>query len=318
MIGCADIAWRRMLPAMAAASRIRVTAIGSRDVTRATRFTQRYGGVPVAGYQAVLERDDVDAVYIPLPSMLHAEWIERALLAHKHVLVEKPLTAQPARTDELVDLARSRELTLVENSSFLLHSQHRLVRRMLDEQAIGTLREFSCAFTIPPRPDTDNRYQLAVGGGALVDLGGYPVRAALHFLGPELEVCGAVLRQERRRGVIISGAALMTTPEGVTARLTFGMEHSYRSGYELAGSLGRLSVDRVFTPPPTYQPVIRIERQDHREEFLLPGDDQTDNMLTAFASAVLDGTDLTDAAEGSRRQAELVQQLQAQARLVTF
>jgi len=105
VLGCADIAWRRMLPAMVADPGVRVAAIASRRLSRASEFTDRFGGAPVEGYGALLDRDDVDAVYIPLPARMHAEWIERALLAGKHVLAEKPMTDNPADTGRLQALA---------------------------------------------------------------------------------------------------------------------------------------------------------------------------------------------------------------------
>jgi dTDP-3,4-didehydro-2,6-dideoxy-alpha-D-glucose 3-reductase len=316
VIGCADIAWRRTLPALTAAGDARLVAVASRDGAKARRFTDRFGGDPLDSYQALLDRPDVDAVYLPLPAVLHAEWIRRALLAGKHVLAEKPLTTDHRTATELVRLARDRGLLLFENVMFLQHSQHAAVRRLVADGAIGRLRQFSSTFTIPPKPATDIRYQADVGGGALLDVGVYPIRAASYFLGPDLEVTGAVLRHDSRFGVVVSGAVLLHTPDGVSAQLTFGMEHSYRTSYELSGSTGRLALDRVFTPPAHHQPVVRVERQDHREELTLPADDQFANVVDLFVGAVRDGTDLSDAADDSLRQAYLVDQVRARAELV--
>lgn len=152
VIGCADIAWRRTLPAMETDPAIDVVAIASRDGDRARTFTDRFGGTPYAGYQAVAEHEDVDAVYIPLPLMLHAEWIERCLDAGKHVLVEKPMSDGYKESARLLDLARERGLVLLENYMFLYHSQHAAVRKLLADGAIGDLRGFHSAFTIPPKP----------------------------------------------------------------------------------------------------------------------------------------------------------------------
>ncbi|MFE1174098.1 Gfo/Idh/MocA family protein [Streptomyces sp. NPDC058773] len=316
VMGCADIAWRRTLPALTADPAIEVTSIASRSLRRATEFTDRFGGVPLAGYPSLLARDDVDAVYIPLPGRLHAEWVERALEAGKHVLVEKPMTADHAETARLLGLARSRGLVLLENYMFLHHSQHAAVHRLLDTGAIGELRGFSSDFTIPPKPDADIRYRHEVGGGAFLDFGGYPVRAALHFLGPELDVVGAVFRHDGARNVVLSGSVLLATPQGVPAQLTFGMEHSYRTDYELRGSTGRLFLDRAFTPPESFQPVLRIERQDHREEFVLPADHQFANIIRRFADAVLGGGDLRAEEAGTLRQARLIERIQRAAVVV--
>ena len=80
VMGCADIAWRRTIPAMLAEGVVDLVAIASRDKRRAVEFTERFGGDPIEGYESLLDRVDVDAVYIPLPARLHAEWIGRALV----------------------------------------------------------------------------------------------------------------------------------------------------------------------------------------------------------------------------------------------
>lgn len=289
VLGCADIAERRMLPALAADPAVRVTAVASRHAGRAAEVAGRFGAEPVHGYDQVLDRDDVDAVYIPLPCGLHAEWIERCLIAGKHVLAEKPVSTDTERTAGLVKLANDRGLLLMENAMFLHHSQHAAVRSLVGDGSIGKLRSFASCFAIPGKPADDIRYQAALGGGALLDVGFYPVRAALHYLGTNATVAGAVLRYDTAAGVEVSGSALLTTPTGVTAHLTFGMEHSYRTRYELWGSAGRIALDRAFTPPDTYRPTLRLYQQDRREERDLPADRQFGNVVTAFRAAVAGG-----------------------------
>ncbi|MBP2473497.1 putative dehydrogenase [Crossiella equi] len=260
------------------------------------------------GYAEVLARPDVDAVYVPLPAALHAEWVERALRAGKHVLVEKPMTTGEEHTRALAVLAAARGLVLRENYMFLHHSLHQRVAELVEKGVIGELRSFSSVFAIPPRPPEDIRYRPGLGGGALHDVAGYPIRAAQHFLGPELTAVGAGLRVDPELGVDLSGGALLLRPDGVTAHVTFGLEHHYSSAYELLGSLGRISVDHVFTPPPGHRPTVRIDRQDHTECLSLEPDDQFANTLTAFAHAVRTGAPPEQA---STHQARLVDQVRA-------
>ena len=281
VLGCADIAWRRTLPVMSTVDGVELVAVASRTAEKAKKFAARFGCAAVAGYEELLTRDDIDAVYLPLPAMLHAEWITRSLAAGKHVLAEKPLTGDHATTVRLLDQARAAGLVLMENFMFLRHTQHARVRELLD--TIGQLRYFSSTFTIPPKPADDIRYRPDVGGGALLDIGVYPLLAALRFLGPDLEVTGATMRV---REVVLGGNVLLHTPDGVAAHVAFGMEHAYRASYEFAGSNGTLATDRVFTPPATHQPVITITRQNHREELTLPADDQVSKSIRAFVDAV--------------------------------
>ncbi|GAA1887285.1 Gfo/Idh/MocA family oxidoreductase [Streptantibioticus ferralitis] len=289
-MGCAEIARRRMLPAMKAHPLIEVTAVASRDAAKAAETARLFDCRPVVGYDALLADDSVQAVYVPLPAALHAPWVKAALAAGKHVLAEKPLTTEPARTRELIGQARARELVLMENVMFVHHAQHAVVRRLVAQGEIGELLSLDATFTIPALPDDDIRHQPELGGGSLYDVGVYPVRAAVHFLQGELEVRGAVLERPSGRRVDTAGAVLLRGPGGVTAHLTFGMEHAYRSRYELSGSTGRILVDRAFTPPADHVPQILIESRAGTRSCPLPPDDQVANALSAFVSAVRTGT----------------------------
>ncbi|MFJ8957578.1 Gfo/Idh/MocA family protein [Streptomyces sp. NPDC102381] len=296
VLGCAGIARRRMLPAFAAGPGVRLAAVASRDLGRARRVAQPYGCRAVQGYAELLADPEVAAVYVPLPLALHAEWVEAALLAGKHVLAEKPLTSDPARTSELLALARARGLVLHENVLFVHHAQHRRVRQLLAEGALGDLRSFHASFTVPRLPADDIRYQASLGGGALYDTGLYPVRAALQLLGPRLSVAGAVLTAGVGDDVDTSGAALLYTPEGVTAQLSFGLDHAYRSTYTVQGSAGRVTVDRAFTPAADHRPVLVLERNGSAEEIRLEPDDQVACAVAAFARAVRRGDGVPDPA----------------------
>ncbi|MER5494704.1 Gfo/Idh/MocA family oxidoreductase [Streptomyces sp. NPDC002490] len=310
VLGCADIARRRMLPAMAAEPGITVAAVASRDTDRARELAGRFGARPVTGYAELLGQDDVDAVYVPLPAALHARWTEAALRAGKHVLAEKPLTTSLAESRRLVALAQDSGLALMENVMFVHHSQHDVVRGLVSDGTIGEPRAFHAAFTVPRLPDDDIRYDHELGGGALWDTGVYPLRAALHVLGEDLEVLGATLVEGPGRSVDTAGAALLRTPEGVGVQLTFGLDHGYRSAYEIWGSRGRITVERAFTPPADHQPLIRVECPGGVEEISLHPEDQVAATLRAFAAAVHDGA-VPDPV--CLRQAELLHELRERA-----
>ncbi|MFE0733508.1 Gfo/Idh/MocA family protein [Streptomyces sp. NPDC058855] len=323
VLGCADIALRRMLPAFAASPHTVLAAIASRTAGRARAATEAFGGAPVEGYETLLERPDVDAVYIPLPVALHAPWTARALRAGKHVLAEKPLTEHPVATARLLDLARERGLVLAENYLFPHHRAYTAVRQLVASGAIGVPRALHASFTIPPRPADDIRYRADLAGGALLDVGVYPLRLASLLLGPGLGVRGAVLRHDPVRGVDLGGAALLGGPDdGVSAQLVFGMEHPYTADWRLIGSEGALFLDRAYTPPRDHRPVLRIERAGGVEERVLPAYDQVAAAVAAFAGAVLRATGRgarprTDPAHAADilRQAELVEAVRRAARV---
>ncbi len=286
VMGCASIARRRMLPAMAASADVKVVAIASREGARAAELAAEYGCRPVIGYEALLDLEDVDAVYIPLPLSLHARWTRAALLAGKHVLAEKPLSTDPDSSRDLLKLAQDSALVVMENVMFIHHSQHAAVRQMLADGMIGEIRSMQATFAIPPPPGYDIRYDPDLCGGAVWDVGVYPVRAAVHLLGGGLRVAGAFLTASPGQRVDTSGSALLYRPDGVTALLSFGIEHAYTSRYEFHGSDGRLSVAHAFTPPASHVPVVTVQQGQASKEFHLAPDDQVANTLAAFAAAV--------------------------------
>ncbi|MGV9693215.1 Gfo/Idh/MocA family protein [Streptomyces sp. NPDC003444] len=310
VLGCAGIALRRLLPAMAGSAAVDLVAVASRSAGTAADTARRFGCRPVHGYDALLESADVEAVYVPLPAALHGPWTRAALDAGKHVLAEKPLTTEPALTAELFAHAARAGLALMENVMFLHHSRHAHVLELVAGGAIGEPRAFHAAFAVPRPADGDIRYDPALGGGALLDTGVYPVRAALFHLGAGLRVLGATLANGPGRDVDTAGTALLATPEGVGAQLTFGIDHAYRSSYEIWGSEGRITVERAFTPPADHVPEVRLERRTGTEVLRLAPDDQVLRTVEAFARAVRTGP-LSGAQ--SVRQAELLDEVRRHA-----
>ncbi|MEV0370836.1 Gfo/Idh/MocA family oxidoreductase [Streptomyces sp. NPDC050636] len=289
VLGAASIAWRRVLPAMAECPDIELVAVTSRDAERAGRFADRFGCAAVSGYEALLDRDDIDAVYVPLPAALHHEWAARALRAGKHVLVEKPMATTAREARELVTLAERAGLVLRENFMFLHHPRHDAAAKLLSSGRIGELRALHAAFCIPPLPGEDIRYAPELGGGALLDAGVYPLRTAIRFLGGGLRVTGATLRTRAADGLDLSGQVLLASDAGVLVSLDFGFEHSYGARYSLWGSRARISTEQAFSPSAQYRPVLLLEEQDHTEQFVLPAAAQDLRCVADFAAAVRGG-----------------------------
>ncbi|MEV6948784.1 Gfo/Idh/MocA family oxidoreductase [Streptomyces sp. NPDC051172] len=321
VLGAASTAWRRMLPALTGTAGVSVAAIASRDRSRAAAFTERFGGEPIEGYAALLERTDIDAVYVPLPNSLHYEWAAAALAAGKHVLAEKPLTTCAADTADLVRLAEVNNLVLRENFTFLHHPVHAVVRNLVTAGRIGEPRHFTSSFCFPPLPDADVRYRPELGGGALLDVGVYPIRAAQLLFGNDIEVAGAVLHVDPVTGVDVSGSVLLTTGD-VVVTAEFGFRHGYGSRYRLWGSSAQLLLERAFTPPATHQPVLRIDEQDHAEEIVTPAADQFARSAAAFTAEVrARRAGVPNSAAASNADtlctAELLDAIRASARVVT-
>jgi NDP-hexose-3-ketoreductase len=302
LLGCSSIAARRFLPALAGSS-ARLTAVASRDRCRAQAFAARFAAVAAAGYQDLLDRDDVDAVYLSVPTGRHAQHARAALAAGKHVLVEKPLAVNAADGAAVLAAARAGGLVAMENRMFAEHSQHAAVAGLVADGALGQLRVLTAAMAIPPLPAEDIRYRADLGGGALLDVGYYPLHAALMYLTGPLTVVGATRQSDPRYDVEVAGTALLRDPAGVPAHLTYGFTHAYRSNYELWGERGRIVLERAFTPAAGWQPVLRLEQQDRVEVRTLAAADQFRGALDLFLAAIRGEQDLT--AHGRRTLAGL-------------
>ncbi|MGK4906488.1 Gfo/Idh/MocA family protein [Streptomyces albus] len=312
IIGCADIAVRRALPAIRR-SPFRLVAVASRSQEKADSVAAEAGCAAVEGYERLLELPGIDAVYLPLPNSEHAKWAQRALEAGKHVLVEKPAVSAEETAQDLVALAEERGRVVMENFAFLWHPQHGQAQSLLADGAIGALRCFSGSFGIPPTDPCGIKYQANLGGGALWEVGCYPVRAAQEYLGPSARVLGASLRLDPELGVDISGAALLGDDDGVTANCSFGLSHDYRSTYELWGSEGRLVLDWAFTASPTSRPVLRLQQKGRERQFLAPASDQFLGVFAAFHGAVRDPAARAEHHHDLVRQAGLMSRIRAHA-----
>ncbi|MEU5697408.1 Gfo/Idh/MocA family protein [Streptomyces aurantiacus] len=313
VLGCGGIAMRRMLPAMARTPVVKIAAVASRDKARAEAAAERFDADAVHGYERLLARDDIAAVYVPLPPSLHAPWTARALETGKHALVEKPMVTGAQEARKLAGLAERGRLVLMESFMFLHHSQHATVTGLLTRGDIGELRGVSAEFGFPPLPSQDIRYRPELGGGSLLDAGVYTLRVTQLLLGGSLSVIGATLDMDDETGVDVAGDALLRGMSGVTSHVSFGLRHSYRSAYTLWGGTGRITLNRAFAPPPDHRPVLRIERQDHIEELTLPADDQFANIAARFVSLVKGDGNSAAERTAAVRQAELVDSVRAAA-----
>lgn len=162
---------------------VEIRAIASRDKERA-RTAAREHGIAIAceDYGALIERDDIDLVYIALPPALHCEWTVRSLAASKAVLCEKPLAMNPAEVDAMYRAARSAGRPLVEAMHYRFHPIMGTIRALIADGRIGTVlaARGRLGINLPDRPH-EHRLSASLGGGALMDLGCYPLHA-LHYL----------------------------------------------------------------------------------------------------------------------------------------
>lgn len=288
VLGGAKIAKRSVIPTINKLEEFDLIAIGSRSKEKAIDLAKTFSCEGLEGYQTVVDREDIDALYIPLPTGLHKEWLIKSIKQGKHILCEKSLVENLAEADEVIDLARKNSVLIMENFMFPFHSQQQYVRDLIEAGEIGEIRSFRSSFGFPPFPDKDNiRYQKELGGGALLDAGAYPTKAAQMILGDDLFVASAHLHYDDTTQVDLWGSAMLKSKsKSVTAQLTFGFDHYYQCNYEIWGSLGKIMVHRSFTAGPGFAPKVTIEKQGVLTERTLRADDHFANILQNFAETI--------------------------------
>lgn len=253
ILGTANIARAQLLPALRRAGGA-AAAVASRDPARAEEFAAANGvDRAMPGYQALIEDPDVDVLYIALPNALHADWTIRALLTGKPVLCEKPLTGTLADTERVLAAAEQTGTLLWEAFVFPFHPQFRQVRELLADGAIGELTEIQSNFHFTVSKPDNIRLSRDLEGGALNDVGCYPVRLAQELFGPhESAWARAVMGGQ---GVDVDTWGVLGYGNGRRLMLSCGMIRGYDTFTRLEGTGGQIHLSNPFHPGPgdTYQ-----------------------------------------------------------------
>ncbi len=264
-----------------------LVAAASRDAQRAAEFAAKFDCDPVAGYQQLIDRSDIEALYVPLPTGLHPKWVSAAVRAGKHVYVEKSFAPSLHDTETLLALAETHEVAVMEGYMFLYHRQMAIVRDLLASGQLGELRHFHGSFGFPPLPATDFRYDDEIGGGVLMDAAGYPLRAALDLLGSHLKVEAASVRKPPGSSTLW-GSAFLSDRDGLGASIAFGFDNFYQCRMEIWGSRGKLSADRLYTAGPTLFPRLTLEIAGGTQHIDVEPDNHFFAALLEFASVIRD------------------------------
>ena len=294
----ANIGVEKVIPGIQAADRCEVVAIASRDAARASESAAALG-IPTAhgAYEDLLADDDVDAVYIPLPNHLHAEWTIAAARAGKHVLCEKPLALTSEDAQRMVDACADAGVRLMEAFMYRLHPSWVAVRELVDGGRIGELRAVDVWFSYFNDDPANIRNILEVGGGALWDIGCYAVNVARLLFGAEPQRVEASISRDPSSGVDILTSALLEFDAGA-AMFTVSTRVEPDQRVHVYGTGGRITVPIPFNIPPAREVEIHLTHGGDppvapaTEVIRFAPADQYTVQAEAMAAAVLDGGDL--------------------------
>ena len=299
---------------MRLARRSELVAVASRDRARAVAYAHEWS-IPraIAGYQALLDDRSIEAVYIPLPNTDHVPWTLAAIAAGKHVLCEKPLALDPADVDRIAAAASAARLIVEEGFMYRHEPLTARVMSLLNDGAIGKVRAVVSGFTFALGPGASIRLDPGLGGGALWDVGSYPVTYAQLIAGHEPKmVFGSAHRHPSGVDEEFMGM-LRFDPGGMTANIYAGFRAAYRTWLEVLGSDGALTVPNPFRPGPLE--TLELERDGQVERIAVPGSAEIFvQEIEDFEASVLDGAPPVVSLAESRQTAATLLALQASAR----
>ncbi len=243
ILGCANIA-KQFVRDVADSPKVTIQAVASRDLSKAQQFAQTFGIARAHGsYQALLDDSALDAVYIPLPNSMHAEWAIRTLQAGKHVLCEKPLALNLAEVTRMFDVARQQGLMLLESYPYWFQPQTRDLLACLSHDKIGDVRSMQASFGFTlGNPDHNIRMKPDLGGGALLDAGSYPLSLIRLVMGcaPERVIAHA---NWATTGVDISMMATLFYADGRRAQMSCAMDTANHRRATIVGSHGTVETE---------------------------------------------------------------------------
>jgi xylose dehydrogenase (NAD/NADP) len=193
ILGAARIAASALIPALRA-NRSPIVAVACRDAARGAAFARKHGIAQVCTYEQLMARDDIDAIYNALPNHGHAPWTVKALHAGKHVLCEKPLALNAAEVQQMREASLATGKLVLEAFFYRFHPQTDRIRDLVRSGALGPLKWMRGSFTYALRDMTDCRWDPALGGGALYDLGCYPLSLMRLLAGVEPTLLSIVAR----------------------------------------------------------------------------------------------------------------------------
>lgn len=323
-----EIAFRRFMPSIAECEEAEYIGISSasakewfgegqeinEDVIKsqhekALEFQNNYGGKVFNSYEELLTSNEVDAIYLPLPPALHFKWAKLALENGKHIFLEKPSTTSADDTKELVEIATEKELAMHENYMFNFHSQIDEIESIIESGKLGDVRLYRISFGFPRRASNDFRYVKALGGGALLDAGGYTIKLACRLLGNTAKITTSNLNYLDEFEVDMFGTATMVNECGTTAQISFGMDNSYKCDLEVWGSKACLTTGRILTAPAEFTPTATIKSNDGEEIIQLSADDTFKKSIQYFCECVNDSNIRIENYKVLIKQAEFVDEV---------
>ncbi len=285
LLGASRIAPKAFITPAKARGDIQIVAVGCRDAGKGRDYIRHneLGDAVCAGYEAVCTDPAIEAVYCALPPSAHLEWVGLALENGKAVLCEKPFSMSAAQAKQMADVSKKTGALLTEGYHYCFHAAFKFVEAQLSEGAIGDIVSFRGEFshTIPNVPG-ELRYKKALGGGALMDLGCYPLHAFRQLIGePDIKSATQVITGDVDSAMT---AQLACGPVSGEIICDMGPDASGKVRLDITGTNGRVTYDGFVAPQTGHK--ITVQRGDTVTEHAIDGLSTYRAQLDAFAAAL--------------------------------
>jgi D-xylose 1-dehydrogenase (NADP+, D-xylono-1,5-lactone-forming) len=246
ILGFARIARTQAIPAIQKSGNGRVHAVASRDVAKLDEVRTLIPDVlGYSSYDNIINDPAIQAVYVPLPNSLHHQWAIAALNAGKHVLCEKPLALDAGQAREMAAAAQANGRLLMEGFMYRYTDCSRQIKAVLDSGELGEIHHINASFRFLLDRVGTIKMQPGLGGGALYDVGVYPINLLGMITGNMLPVaCHA--EAEFSDGVDVNTSVLLRYPSGLLATLHCGFNAHGQMAADIVGAKGRLIVPNPF------------------------------------------------------------------------
>lgn len=287
VLSTAKIAREQLLPAIADAKGSTIAAIASRDGGRARALADRFGAEHAFdSYEALISSDTVDGVYIPLPTSQHVDWSLKAAAAGKHVLCEKPIALNASEINNLIAARDKFGVLISEAFMVCYHSQWHKVRDLILGGAIGQLRQVDGVFTYHNTNPDDMRNQPDLGGGALRDIGVYPLVTTCFATGMTPQRVQSRIELSPKFGTDIHASV---AADFGSFELSFycSTQMALRQNMVFHGDKGSIEVRAPFNAGDYGFAEVILSNQDHSDQqvFRFAGERQYRSQIEAFVAA---------------------------------
>ena len=314
VLGCSGIGKSRTIPGLLACENAELYAIAGRNEEKLKAYAEPFAPKKLyTDYQALLDDETVDAVYLPLPNGIHMAWVKKAAAAGKHILCEKPRARTEEQVREMFAAAKEHGVLLEEAYAYRHAQLVQKVKEIVDSGAIGRIRYLESKHSTFDTNRSGIRYQKGNGGGAVYDVTCYNVSLASYLFGKDPEDMSVYCGFDKETGVDVSDAVMLRYEEGVTAMLYAGLDAYRRGCYSILGETGRIDVDHKFNSSGVCH--IRVSTgarpqgaeyvDETTTEYTIWVDDNYKKEIELFSDAVLNGSALTVSEEESLRTARV-------------